>query len=1134
MDQSSNIYEAITNTATISLDTLILNGNEITNIQNIPAGSNIYDYLQWDGTQYVVNGSNNKNIFGKNSNPSTYNNINILNASGATLTATVNDSSYIRPLRNIINDYFILYNPSTYELTYSRVMNAPEFNTSTRLNFTNQSKLLLTDINRDVVSSLYGQDDLGILSKAQTWSNTNTFSNPIVLSSGTQGTPGLCFSGDSNTGIFHTTSGGVSSSIAFTVDGTPRLTCTTVVIANGQIRSIESSATTPGYSFTNGTTTGISKPSGTQQLNFITNAVSRVIITDNGLNLPSLVASKLLLINNLNNVVSSDYNITELPKLALNNTFSGINTFSNTVKLSNLIASKILLINDVNNVVSSSYNITDIAIKGDNNTFSGINTFSNTVKLSNLVASKLLLINDVNNVVSSSYNITDFYIKSDVDSFLSFKAPLASPAFTGQITVPLGSVGAPSIAITGDLNSGIYSPSADNINITTGGTDRLNVSNLGLLCQDIRVNSGVDGYLTYFQPTTKYLSSLNPMSLPINTLTVDALALKAPLASPTFTGTLTTPAINISGQTASKMLRTDGSKNIVSSFYDESNIQAYVNNSFELNRLQQTTTFSMTSNGTTTITVNSISTGSIFDELVIPTIDINLTPYFFFNGSISGTTLTLQTLQPRVKVGCILSNYGILGGTKIISGSGLTWTVNTSQTRSMGLIDCSQINFTNLIITSRGTGSGGVGTYIVNQTVDAGTNDVATTGTLTTTSFLSDTTTYAIGGTNLLPSYSFKNDLDTGVYSGTANTINFTCGGVRECSINSNGFYNSDGTSSFPSFSFLNDTDTGIYTGGIANTINYACGASQVFKMETTAITSYQPIRTERGTASAPSHSFSSDNDCGLYSSTTNNVDISTNGVNRINIDTTNINLNNKVKFRTNAIDSYINSATANTIFSSDSLLNKYISSTIYAAAPTDQWTVFETEAMQGNINDEAGAIAMNGNTTIIINPGDNGSLIWLDEDSMTTANNYAWTGWRISITGVITTSSDRRLKKDIYKIEKENILNELLDIDIVKYKLKSPSPEKLYKNGKLRKKYQEEHIGVIAQNVKKHFEDIVDEQDGEEKMMSVKYQDLTYYFHIGTQQLIQKVKRLEEENKQLNERLSKIESFLNNRFNFV
>jgi len=71
-------------------------------------------------------------------------------------------------------------------------------------------------------------------------------------------------------------------------------------------------------------------------------------------------------------------------------------------------------------------------------------------------------------------------------------ASLASPTFTGTVTapffvastavrVPLGSDTGPSISITGDTNTGIYSPGADQLAITTGGQERARLDSSGRL-----------------------------------------------------------------------------------------------------------------------------------------------------------------------------------------------------------------------------------------------------------------------------------------------------------------------------------------------------------------------------------------------------------------------------------------------------------------------------------------------------------------------------------------------------------------------------------------------------------------------------------------------------------------------------
>lgn len=52
---------------------------------------------------------------------------------------------------------------------------------------------------------------------------------------------------------------------------------------------------------------------------------------------------------------------------------------------------------------------------------------------------------------------------------------------TLAVDVPLGAVGTPSITFTGDLNTGIYSPGADQVAISTGGTERMRIRNNGTI-----------------------------------------------------------------------------------------------------------------------------------------------------------------------------------------------------------------------------------------------------------------------------------------------------------------------------------------------------------------------------------------------------------------------------------------------------------------------------------------------------------------------------------------------------------------------------------------------------------------------------------------------------------------------------
>lgn len=236
--------------------------------------------------------------------------------------------------------------------------------------------------------------------------------------------------------------------------------------------------------------------------------------------------------------------------------------------------------------------------------------------------------------------------------------------------------------------------------------------------------------------------------------------------------------------------------------------------------------------------------------------------------------------------------------------------------------------------------------------------------------------------------------------------------------------------------------------------------------------------------------------------------------------------LNGKVRFLCAIDGCYINTNSGNNIFTSASLAGKYISNTLWANAPNERFTCWDTTAENASGSD-ASAICMNGNTMVFITPFDQ-NIYYLDEDSMTTANNYAWTGFRVSSTGAIVASSDRRIKRDIEPIIKDDLLNTLSKIEIVNYKLKAPTDEKYYKNGELRKKYQEKHIGVIAQDlIKAGLKEVV-VRENEESYWTVNYNELNMYFNLGVQELIKENKNKDERIKILEEKVLELENKTN------
>jgi len=63
-------------------------------------------------------------------------------------------------------------------------------------------------------------------------------------------------------------------------------------------------------------------------------------------------------------------------------------------------------------------------------------------------------------------------------------AKVANPAFTGNVTVPAGTVSSLPISFTGDTNTGFFKNSADDFSIVTGGTRRAHVDSNGITIRD--------------------------------------------------------------------------------------------------------------------------------------------------------------------------------------------------------------------------------------------------------------------------------------------------------------------------------------------------------------------------------------------------------------------------------------------------------------------------------------------------------------------------------------------------------------------------------------------------------------------------------------------------------------------------
>jgi hypothetical protein len=94
------------------------------------------------------------------------------------------------------------------------------------------------------------------------------------------------------------------------------------------------------------------------------------------------------------------------------------------------------------------------------------------------------------------------------------------------------------------------------------------------------------------------------------------------------------------------------------------------------------------------------------------------------------------------------------------------------------------------------------------------------------------------------------------------------------------------GSASAPSFSFITSTNTGMFSSA-ANTINFATGGTTKLTISTSEFTGTLPWRGQDGTASAPALSFSADTNTGIFRPAADAVAISTGGAERMRITNT-------------------------------------------------------------------------------------------------------------------------------------------------------------------------------------------------------------------------------------------------------
>jgi hypothetical protein len=143
----------------------------------------------------------------------------------------------------------------------------------------------------------------------------------------------------------------------------------------------------------------------------------------------------------------------------------------------------------------------------------------------------------------------------------------------------------------------------------------------------------------------------------------------------------------------------------------------------------------------------------------------------------------------------------------------------------------------------------------------------------------------AIDGAAVGPSITFYDDLDTGLFRQGNDTLGFSAGAGMRAYMNTGGFKLVDGTAGNPSYSFIADNNTGIYRVDSDN-MGFVAGGVVGFGLQSTFIYTNVPITAVSGTNTVPAYSFSASTDMGMYRVGALALGFATNGTHRVSIGT--------------------------------------------------------------------------------------------------------------------------------------------------------------------------------------------------------------------------------------------------------
>jgi hypothetical protein len=475
---------------------------------------------------------------------------------------------------------------------------------------------------------------------------------------------------------------------------------------------------------------------------------------------------------------------------------------------------------------------------------------------------------------------------------LSGKTIVNGTIASGLLTAANGTISAPSHSFASDTNTGMYRVGPDTLGFTVNGGRAMMIGTTGI---NVNTSLTVTGGLT-----VNGLASFGAFS--VANLSVSFLRADD--------GAVGTPSITFTNDSDTGIYRVG------------------------------TNSIGFTAGGTKRLEVKS--TGISTNVALLAADGTAAAPAYSFGA---------DTNSGIYKVGDDILGIAVGGVRKImVLTSGVN--VNTSLTVTNDLTVTDQITANTISVTNFSTsaltiGSGSVGTPAINFTGDLDTGiyrvgadsvgistggvkkvEVKSTGVNVNTDITIGGMKQVLtsNGTVSLPSLTFNGDADTGLYRIGADNIGITTGGTKRVQISSAGlavnaaisttgvFNVSDGSVGSPSITFSADNNTGFYRVG-NDSVGITAGGVKKVEVKSTGVTVNTgltvttsltvtnglsantltltgAISAASGSAGAPEYSFTTDLDTGFYRVGADNLGLATGGVKRVQISSTDLNVN--------------------------------------------------------------------------------------------------------------------------------------------------------------------------------------------------------------------------------------------------